>query len=123
MGNAKRDHILIWGGSLLIGAALCLLVWNMMNEHRAARSAQQALKGLTATEVQAKLPEPVQPPAEMKAEPLDPAREMPTTTVNGVEYLGTLEIPSLELELAIISQWSDSFETRPLPVSRLRLSG
>ena len=53
MGNAKRDHILIWGGSLLIGAALCLLVWNMMNEHRAARSAQQALKGLTATEVQA----------------------------------------------------------------------
>ena len=50
MGNAKRDHILIWGGSLLIGAALCLLVWNMMNEHRAARSAQQALKGLTATE-------------------------------------------------------------------------
>ena len=44
----------------------------------------------------------------MKAEPLDPAREMPTTTVNGVEYLGTLEIPSLELELAIISQWSDS---------------
>ena len=108
MGNAKRDHILIWGGSLLIGAALCLLVWNMMNEHRAARSAQQALKGLTATEVQAKLPEPVQPPAEMKAEPLDPAREMPTTTVNGVGYLGTLEIPSLELELAIISQWSDS---------------
>lgn len=44
----------------------------------------------------------------MKAEPLDPAREMPVTTINGVEYLGTLEIPVLELELPIISQWSDS---------------
>ena len=121
MGNAKRDHILIWGGSLLIGAALCLLVWNMMNEHRAARSAQQALKGLTATEVQAKLPEPVQPPADMKAEPLDPAREMPTTTVNGVGYAGD-PIPGVG-----ISHYQpverQSFETRPLPVSRLRLSG
>ena len=98
MGNAKRDHILIWGGSLLIGAALCLLVWNMMNEHRAARSAQQALKGLTATEVQAKLPEPVQPPAEMKAIP-----------GVGISHYQPVE--------------RQSFETRPLPVSRLRLSG
>ena len=108
MENAKRDRLLIWGGSLLIGAALCVLVWSVMDEQRFARSTQQALENLTAAEVQTELPEPASPPADVKAEPLDPAREMPVTTINGVEYLGTLEIPVLELELPIISQWSDS---------------
>ena len=108
MGNAKRDHILIWGGSLLIGAALCLLVWNMMNEHRAARSAQQALKGLTATEVQAKLPEPVQPPADMKRGGVFGYAGDPIPGV-GISHYQPVE--------------RQSFETRPLPVSRLRLSG
>ena len=31
---------------------------------------------------------------------------MPTQTIDGIDYIGVLEIPSLNLELPVISQWS-----------------
>lgn len=37
---------------------------------------------------------------------LCPDMEMPVETVNGIDYIGLLGIPALELELPIISQWS-----------------
>ena len=33
-------------------------------------------------------------------------REMPVKIVDGIAYIGTLNIPSLELELSVISEWS-----------------
>ena len=35
-----------------------------------------------------------------------PAMEMPTVTIKGEAYIGTLRIPTLNLELPVISQWS-----------------
>ena len=35
-----------------------------------------------------------------------PAMEMPTVTIKGEAYIGTLRIPTLDLELPVISQWS-----------------
>ena len=37
---------------------------------------------------------------------LCPDMEMPVETINGIDYIGVLEIPALELELPVISQWS-----------------
>ena len=37
---------------------------------------------------------------------LNPNMEMPTETINGNEYIGVLEIPSLELRLPVMSEWS-----------------
>ena len=34
--------------------------------------------------------------------------EMPTVEIDGVEYIGTLTIPALGLELPIVSAWSDA---------------
>lgn len=110
MDNAKRDRSLIWSGLLLIGAALCILGWSVLDEQRAARSAQQTLEKVKCAEMQSPFPNlpPVPAEPECPALPEPPDREMPVTTIDGVEYLGTLEIPALELELPIISQWSDS---------------
>ena len=33
---------------------------------------------------------------------------MPTVEIDGVEYIGTLEIPAFELTLPVVSQWSDA---------------
>ncbi len=37
---------------------------------------------------------------------LNPDMEMPVETIDGRDFIGTLEIPSLNLNLPIISQWS-----------------
>ena len=41
-------------------------------------------------------------------ESLHPETEMPTVEIDGVDYIGTLTIPVLELELPIVSRWSDT---------------
>lgn len=37
---------------------------------------------------------------------LHPNMEMPTVTVDGLDYIGTLSIPSRNLELPVVSEWS-----------------
>lgn len=37
---------------------------------------------------------------------LCPDMEMPVKTIEGVDYIGILTIPALELELPVISEWS-----------------
>ncbi len=37
---------------------------------------------------------------------LNPNMEMPVVVIDGQEYVGTLEIPVLELELPVLSKWS-----------------
>ena len=103
-----RPKHLILGGLLLIAAALCLTAYNLLEAQRAAQAAEHALRQLEEPE-----PAVTQEPSE-PAEPappayvLDPTMEMPTREVDGILYIGVLEIPSLELELPVISAWSDA---------------
>ena len=100
-------RILILGGLLLIAAALCLTTYNLWDDQRAGRAAQQTLEQM------ARAPEPDAEPAVSAPQPelpgyiLDPEMEMPTVDINGTAYIGTLEIPALELTLPVVSQWSD----------------
>ena len=50
---------------------------------------------------------------------LNPDMDMPTETVNGLDYIGILEIPAIALCLPILSEWSDS----ALDVAPCRYSG
>lgn len=113
MRNKRRGTVCILCGVLLIAAAMALTGYNLWDEGRAARTASQAL-----TQIQRELP-PVQTPAapdvpaETTAEAaipnyiLNPEMDMPVQTVDGLDYIGILEIPALELTLPIISRWSD----------------
>ena len=103
-----RPKYLILGGLLLIAAALSLTAYNLWENQRATAAAQQALtamkeqsepKGTKSTEgLEAAIPEYVR----------NPNMEMPVVEIDGIEYIGTLEIPALELELPVISTWSDA---------------
>ena len=111
----KTDPGRIWinTGLLLLTAALFLWAYNGQESRRAGDSAQQVITELTQSLTQ-------QPPAEAGADPeqeeapavklpeylLDAQREMPEKTVNGLAYIGVLSIPSLNLELPVLSQWS-----------------
>ena len=111
----KTDPGRIWinTGLLLLTAALFLWAYNGQESRRAGDSAQQVITELTQSLTQ-------QPPAEAGAEAeqeeapavklpeylLDAQREMPEKTVDGRDYIGVLSIPTLQLELPVLSRWS-----------------
>lgn len=105
-------------GLLLIAAALFLVSYNLYDELRAEQSARQAV-----TQLDAYLPAEAASEAPSDSagdqEPLvsdertvipdyvlSPNMEMPVETINGIDFIGVLRIPALELELPIISEWN-----------------
>ena len=98
----KKDKIITGIGVLLLLIALGWAGWNLYDEARAGREAQQIAQQMQ----QAQLQMPEQAPASPEeSEALDPNREMPVMRVDGKDYLGMLEIPELELELPVFSEW------------------
>ena len=108
--KTNRGTVWINAGLLLIAAALFLSAYNERESHEARDSAQQVIAQLCdalPTEAGDALPteagetEPTTLPESLP----DVQREMPVKTINGRDYIGVLSIPSLELELPVISQW------------------
>lgn len=117
-GRKQRGLLSITVGLLLIAAALFLASYNLYDELRAEQSARQAV-----TQLDAYLPAEAAPEAPSDSardqEPLvsdertvipdyvlSPNMEMPVETINGIDFIGVLRIPALELELPIISEWN-----------------
>ena len=105
---------LIFLGLLLIAAALFLTAYNLYDEQRAEQSALQVIDRLEdylPSEVPTEAStEPIVEQAPMPSDAPDyvlcPDMEMPVETINGMDYIGVLQIPSLELELPIASEWN-----------------
>ena len=108
--RANRGTVWINAGLLLIAAALFLSVYNEWESHEARDSARQVIAQL-CDELPTEAGEPTTLP--------DVRREMPVKTINGRDYIGVLSIPSLELELPVISQW----DYPALKVAPCRYSG
>lgn len=101
-------------GAVLILAAGILTGYNILESHRAEKNAVQAVRVLReeispAETVPSETETPV---AEIPTAPsvpdyvLFPDMEMPVLRVNGQDYVGMVTIPTLNLELPVISQWS-----------------
>lgn len=106
--NSRKQEglLLITIGLLLIAAALFLVSYNLYDELRAEQSARQAVTQLDAylpaeaaslvSDERTVIPDYV----------LSPNMEMPVETINGIDFIGVLRIPALELELPVISEWN-----------------
>ena len=113
----KTDRGWINLGLLLLAAALFLTVYNRMASYEAGETSRQVIEQLCQT-----LPTESAAETEAPAIPeylLDAGREMPVQTIDGKDYIGVLTIPSLELELPVISQW----DYAALKVAPCRYSG
>ena len=96
-------------GLVLILAAAAVTGYNLLE----ARNAGEA-SAVLVQEIQAQLPAPTLPPDQeivLPAETLPdyvrfPGMEMPVVTLDGADYIGTLEIPVLELTLPVMADWS-----------------
>ena len=110
--KGKAGTILIMVGLLLFAAALFLTGYNLYDEYRAGAIAnrvpnvlQQQTSESSSNDMQ--LPENSLPDqAELPDYILNPDMEMPTEEVESNDYIGVLEIPSLEISLPVMSEWS-----------------
>lgn len=121
----KRGSILIFMGLLLLAAALFLTSYNLYDDYRASRSsihaAEQLRKGIPGRGIDSdafgnpggdrdnEIPDYI----------LNPDMDMPVKNIDGQDYIGILSIPSLGLELPVISEWSYS----RLKIAPCRYSG
>ena len=111
---SKKGRLLICAGILLLASALCLAAYNIGEARRAAASSEIILQAMetfvpapTEREPETAAPTPT------AAEPLptymsEPETQMPEVEIDGVAYIGVLNIDPLGLELPVISRWSDS---------------
>ena len=103
--------VLMGIGLLLVLAAAGLLAYNTWESSRAGQAASRILTQLTEEMPQAETPQ-----TETRSEETEPAvlREMTVKTVDGLDYIGYLSIPELELELPVQAQWSyDGLQKSP----------
>ena len=110
MSHKRKGGLWITLGLLLIAAALALVCYNLYDALRAEQSAWQIISSLeedSAEESRISAPAEASDEEALPQEPvLEAQMEMPVKTVDGIEIVGILRIPALELELPIISQWS-----------------
>ncbi len=113
-----RRKLLIGGGVLLLTAALCLTACNLEEDRRAGENAVDTAGRIrsAAEEKPPSTPPEEPPPPEgdppeeeqvpLPAYVLKPDMEMPVTEIDGHGYIGTLDIPALELSLPVMDAWS-----------------
>lgn len=106
----RKGTLAVLLGLLLILSALALICDNMIQSGRAQEASVRVLDLLTqeipATEENT-LEAPVfAPEADLPDYVRNPDMEMPVASIDGIDYIGVLTIPVLELELPVVSQWS-----------------
>ena len=108
----KKGKFFTITGLLLIAAALCLTAYNILDSRRAGEIAEEMLQQIEISESKVTPPAelPVTPPEEIEYPDyvLNPDMDMPVETVDGHDYIGVLNLPALERELPVQSEWSDS---------------
>ena len=98
----KHNKLIISLGLLLLAAALFVGLGNFYAESRAGREAQKISEQLEVLQAE-KAEEIDQTVTEQANEPAD----MTKLELDGEEYIGVVEIPSIQLKLPVYSEWSD----------------
>jgi sortase A len=105
---AKRNKIFTGIGLLLLAAALFLTAFNIVSDARAGKTAYTVLDQLAPETESQEISQPTPTPKETVIPDyiLNPEMAMPEEEVDGQKYIGVLRIPTLSLELPVISEWS-----------------
>lgn len=123
----RKGCVWITSGLLLIAAALLMTGYNLRQSRQAGDESRKIVEHLdeiisaqpteAAAQEQFTLPAPKQPdrqPGQLPSEEAlpdyirNPGMEMPVEMINGNAYIGVLELPTLGLELPVMSEWSYS---------------
>lgn len=113
----KKGSLLIISGLLFVAAALLLTAYNLYDGIRAERQAdevsaqlagyiQDGIGSLTGEGAGGTVKNAGNAGIEIPDYILNPDMDMPVQNIDGQDYIGILSIPSLDLELPVISEWS-----------------
>ncbi len=116
MKPKRISKFFVFAGLLLIVTALCLTVYNLNEQTRAVNSAQDALQ-----KIEKQIEEYENNGEEFKIPDylLNANIQMPEIEINGQMYVGIVSIPTLNLRLPVLSDWSYS----KLKISPCRFQG
>ena len=94
----KVSRVLISAGAVLIAAAVILTGYNLWDTRRAGLASEAALEQLSPliAEEDPEYPDYV----------LNPNMSMPIQTVDGLDYVGTLDIPAIDRQLPVLNEWN-----------------
>lgn len=108
-------------GAVLLTAALLLFLHNEREDTMAGEAAEEALSALQEV-IQEGTGKPVTEESDPSAAHTDPTEtteateptELTVVTIDGYDYIGYISIPSFELELPIMADWSmEKLQTAP----------
>ena len=129
MSPIKRN-IFIVSGIILIAAGCVLTAYNISEDYKASSSSASVLSQIDeqreelsskneydTSDVSSNASDVLN--NEQTDDEIDPDTPMPTVTVDGYQYIGTLVIPPLEIELPVADDWD---YTR-MKISPCRFSG
>lgn len=102
--------ILILTGLLLLGAALGLVFFNLQRQDE-ARDDSTRIVSVLLPQIETRGKEAEKQHNDLPEQPLpyylrNPDIEMPVVEIEGNDYIGVLSIPTLELSLPVMSEWS-----------------
>ena len=116
MKKRKRRHfsVLYVVGFLFIAAAVILTMNNLNEQETAAEASEQVMTMLQEKKAATVKQRPdgvvnvnVQPVATPIPDYIiDPTREMPVQNINGNDYIGVLSMPTIDIELPVMNEWS-----------------
>lgn len=103
----KFGILLIILGCGLVTAALVLFLRNQQEQIQAGSASQEAIvKVVEVIREQQEQPDAATDPSESAAPTVPEERSMTVTDIDGYGYIGFLGIPSLELELPVMADWT-----------------
>lgn len=112
MRRLVMERLCLMLGSALVLAAVCLYVYDRLEDARAGAQAASAVSQLRQSQSIAAVSEAERPadsaeslPTEDAESGPEPASETPASSIER-EYLGVLTIPALGLELPVQTEWS-----------------
>lgn len=98
--NVSKGKILVIIGVFLILISLTMTVYNKYEDLKAGKDANETLN-IIKNEITSQK-------HVVDTLPTDEVREMKTININGDEFIGTITIPSINLELPVLSKFSNS---------------
>ena len=97
--NKRFGLLLMLFGALLMTASMVLYLHNVREDREAGERAQQVVEQMKPS------PTPI-PMVEVSPTPKPPKTTMPVVEIDGNGYIGYVAIPTLEIELPVMSDWS-----------------
>lgn len=98
--NMSKGKILVIIGVFLILISLTMTIYNKYEDLKAGKDANETLN-IIKNEITSQK-------HVIDTLPTDEVREMKTININGDEFIGTITIPSINLELPVLSKFSNS---------------